>query len=103
VLQRRRLTLAAGPFARRVPLLPTLPPGALRVRLREVGPVEGPRLTDAVRAVTLRAPPRGRGAQAACRARRGVHRGGRRAAPGLYPCTLRAGRDVVAVATVRIT
>ncbi len=156
VLQRRRLTLPAGPFTRRVPLAPTLPPGSLRVRLREVGAVAGPRLTDAVRAVTLRPPPEGvaradvsalqrgpatRSLRRPVRAfarfsfaarpapgrritvawtRDGRPAGGAvrkpRAArvvafigaagglpPGLYRCTLRAGRDVVAVATVRIT
>ncbi|HSJ73379.1 MAG TPA: hypothetical protein VK904_03610 [Miltoncostaeaceae bacterium] len=59
VLQSGRSSLPAGAFTRRFRMKPTLLPGALRVRLREVGAVAGPRLVDATRAARLRAPPEG--------------------------------------------
>jgi len=57
VVLRKTFTLAAGPFTRTVKLTPTVPPGPLRLRLREVGAVTGARLSPATRVVTL-APPR---------------------------------------------
>jgi len=59
VVQQRRLTLAAGPFDRTVRLAPTLLPGTLRVRLREVGVVGIARLADATLATRLRPPREG--------------------------------------------
>ncbi|MGD9570305.1 MAG: IPT/TIG domain-containing protein [Thermoleophilia bacterium] len=157
VLQRRRVTLAAGAFTRRLALARTLTPGTLRVRLTEVGPVAGARLTEANARVRLPAPPEGVVAKADVSAlqrgpaakslrrpsrvfarfafaarpkagrritvawtRNGAPAGGAAqkartgtvvafiGSPGglprgLYRCTLRAGRTVVAVATVRIT
>jgi Tol biopolymer transport system component len=59
VLQSRPLSLPLGAFTRRVKLKRSLLPGVLRVRLREVGAVTGPRLVDATRTVRLRAPVEG--------------------------------------------
>jgi len=59
VLLRRVIALPAGPFATRVRLTPRLLPGAMRVRVREVGAVAGVRLAPATRAVRLRPPPEG--------------------------------------------
>lgn len=157
VLQRRTARVPAGAFTRSVRLKRTLLPGALRVRVREIGPVTGARLSAAARTVRLRPPREGvvsrafvsalqRGPSArslraprrvfahfrfAARPARGLPlsaawtRGGRpvggaarkafagtviafvgapgRLPSGLYRCTLRAGRRVVAVATVRLT
>ncbi len=157
VVQRRRVTLPAGAFTRTLPLARTLTPGTLRVRLTEVGPVAGARLTEANARVTLPAPPEGVVAKADVSAlqrgpaakslrrptrvfarfafaarpkagrpitvawtRDGAPAGGAAqkartgtvvafiGSPGglprgLYRCTLRAGRTIVAVATVRIT
>ena len=59
VVARRRVTVAAGAFATRLALPPSLLPGRLGVRLREAGAVTGDRLTEATATVRLKAPPEG--------------------------------------------
>jgi hypothetical protein len=58
--------------------------------------VTGAQLTDAVGSVRLRPPPEG----VVSRAFIGAPSG--RLPPGVYRCTLRAGRRVVAVAAIRL-
>ena len=157
VVARRRVALPAGAFAATVPLPRALVPGRLTVRLREVGAVTGPALTEATARAVLPAPREGVVRQAFVSAIQngpavGRLRAGRRlfatfrfaalpkaglpldaawtrdgrpagiavrkprarsvvafiGAPGgrlpagRYRCTLRAGRVVVAVASVRV-